>query len=258
VLTDNRASEVFSLEGQLAIVTGGGTGLGFAMASCLAASGARVVIVGRRLQILEEAASKLGPRVFAEQYDVRDLAAAGPFVASIEQRYGAPGILINNAGLHVKKAIEDHTLDDFCGVMATHVEGAFAMTLAVVPLMKRARHGCILFIASMTSIIGVPGVVAYSAAKSAYLGMMRSLASELGPSNIRVNAIAPGWIETPMLRQALDRDPERQQRILRRTPQARFGSPDDIGWTAVFLCSPAASFINGVILPIDGGASIGF
>lgn len=253
-----RAREVFSLAGELAIVTGGGTGLGFAMAFCLAASGARVVIAGRRITVLEDAAKKLGDQVFAEQYDVTDFAAAHDFIANIEKRYGKPSILINNAGNHVKKRVEDHTHEDFHGVLATHVEGAFALTRAAVPLMKRAGHGNILFIASMSSILGMPGIVAYSAAKSAYLGMVRSLAAELGASNIRVNAIAPGWIETPMLRQALDGDPERRQKILDRTPEQRFGSPEDIGWAAVFLCSPAASFINGVLLPVDGGASIGF
>jgi NAD(P)-dependent dehydrogenase (short-subunit alcohol dehydrogenase family) len=253
-----RASEVHSLEGQLAIVTGGGTGLGFAMASCLAASGARVVITARRIKVLEEAAQKLGAEVFPEQYDVTNLAAAPEFIARIEERYGEPSILINNAGIHVKKSIEEHTLEDFHRIMATHVEGAFALTRAVVPAMKRAQHGSIIFIASMSSMIGLPGVVAYSAAKSAYLGMVRSLAHELGPSNIRVNAIAPGWIKTPMLHQALEGDPKRRQKILDRTPQQRFGSPEDIGWAAVFLCSPAASFINGVVLPVDGGASIGF
>jgi NAD(P)-dependent dehydrogenase (short-subunit alcohol dehydrogenase family) len=88
--------------------------------------------------------------------------------------------------------------------------------------------------------------------------MVRSLASELGPDNIRVNAIAPGWIETPMLEAALAGDPERKRKILSRTPQQRFGNPEDIGWSAVFLSSQAASFINGAVLPVDGGASIGF
>jgi NAD(P)-dependent dehydrogenase (short-subunit alcohol dehydrogenase family) len=258
VAEKNRASEILSLAGQLAIVTGGGTGLGFAMASCLAAAGARVVITGRRVKVLEEAAQKLGSNVSPEEYDVTDLAAAPAFVKRIEEIYGPPSILINNAGIHVKKSIEDHTCEDFHRVLATHVEGAFALTRAVVPAMKRARHGSILFIASMSSMLGLPNVVAYSAAKSAYLGMVRSLASELGPSNIRVNAIAPGWIETPMLHQALDGDPKRRQKILDRTPQQRFGSPEDIGWAAVFLCSSAAEFINGVVLPVDGGASIGF
>ena len=132
------------------------------------------------------------------------------------------------------------------------------MTQAVVPYMKAAGGGSIIFIASMSSLIGLPLIVGYSAAKAAYLGMVRSLASELGPSNVRVNAIAPGWIETPMLEQALSGDPERKQKILSRTPQQRFGKPEDIGWCAAYLCSPAASFVNGVVLPVDGGASIGF
>jgi gluconate 5-dehydrogenase len=110
----------------------------------------------------------------------------------------------------------------------------------------------------MSSLIGMPNIVAYSAAKSAYVGMVRSLASELGPHNIRVNAIAPGWIETPMLQAALSGDPERRSKILSRTPQQRFGMPEDIGWAAVYLNSPAACFVNGIVLPVDGGASIAF
>lgn len=252
------ASEAFSLNGELALVTGGGTGLGFAMASCLSAAGARVVITGRRKEVLADAAKSLGPNVFPEQFDVTDLGGAQSFMAGIEERYGALDILVNNAGIHVKKSVEDHTIEDFHSVLATHVEGAFAITRAAVPAMKRAGRGSIIFIASMSSLLGLPYIVAYSAAKSAYVGMVRSLSAELGGSNIRVNAIAPGWIETPMLHRALDGDPKRQQKILDRTPQHRFGSPEDIGWAAVFLCSPAASFINGVVLPVDGGASIGF
>ncbi len=252
------AAKAFSLDGSLAIVTGGGTGLGYAMTSCLVASGARVVIIGRRADVLLKSAEELGPNVFAEQHDVTDFHGAAALLERIEKRHGAPSILINNAGTHVKKIIENHTVEDFHHVLATHVEGAFAITRATVPLMKQAGSGSILFTASMSSLIGMPNIVAYSAAKAAYLGMVRSLASELGPHNIRVNAIAPGWIETPMLATALADDEERQRKILARTPMQRFGSPVDIGWCAVYLCSPAASFINGVVLPVDGGASIGF
>jgi len=115
-----------------------------------------------------------------------------------------------------------------------------------------------LFTASMTAIIGMPLVIAYSAAKSAYVGMVRGLSAEVAPYNVRVNAIAPGWIESPMLRKALDGDEARSNKILSRTPMGRFGEPDDIGWAAVYLCSPAARFVTGVLLPIDGGASQGF
>jgi NAD(P)-dependent dehydrogenase (short-subunit alcohol dehydrogenase family) len=252
------AGGAFSLADKLAIVTGGGTGLGFAMAECLLSAGARVVITGRRVDVLEAAAAKLGSRCYAEAHDVADPADSEALVARVVQRHGAPSILINNAGTHVKRTIEDTTYEDFHQIMQTHVEGAFALTRAVVPHMKRSGHGSILFTASMSSLIGLPMIVAYSAAKAAYLGMVRSLASELGPDNIRVNAIAPGWIGTPMLDKALAGDPKRKEKILARTPQGRFGDPHEIGWAAVYLCSPAASFVTGVVLPVDGGASIGF
>ena len=124
--------------------------------------------------------------------------------------------------------------------------------------MVKAGHGSIVFMSSMTALIGMPQVIAYSAAKSAYLGMVRTLACELGPNAIRVNAIVPGWIDTPMLARAINNDEERKQRILTRTPLGRFGRPEDIGWAVAFLSSPAAQFITGAVLPIDGGASVGF
>ncbi len=254
----SRLADAFSLSGNLAIVTGGGTGLGFSMAACMAAAGARVVIIGRRLDVLRQAAERLGADAFAEQHDVTDDKGAGELMDRIATRHGLPTILVNNAGTHVKKPIESHTVTEFRGILETQVEGAFSMTRAAVPLMREARRGSVLFTASMSSLIGMPNIVAYSAAKSAYLGMVRSLASELGPHNIRVNAIAPGWIETPMLTKALANDPDRQQKILARTPQQRFGKPDDIGWASVYLSSPAAAFINGSVLVVDGGASIGF
>ncbi len=248
----------FSLDNQLAIVTGGGTGLGFAIASCLIAAGARVVITGRRLDVLQEAAAGLGQNAFAEPFDVTDSAGAQEFVEHIRAKHGAVRILVNNAGTHVKKTLEETTLEDFRGILKTHVDGAFSLTQAVVPGMKQNGGGSVLFTASMSALIGMPKIVAYSAAKAAYLGMVRSLASELGADNIRVNAIAPGWIQTPMLDAALNGDPERRQKILSRTPQHRFGRPEDIGWCAVYLCSPAAEFVNGAVVPVDGGASIGF
>jgi NAD(P)-dependent dehydrogenase (short-subunit alcohol dehydrogenase family) len=107
-------------------------------------------------------------------------------------------------------------------------------------------------------LFGIPLVVAYAAAKTAQLGMVRTLAAELSHSGVRINAIAPGWIETEMSRKAMEGDPARREKVLSRTPLRRFGTPDDIGWAAVYLCSPAAKFITGAVLPVDGGASIGF
>ena len=167
-------------------------------------------------------------------------------------------ILVNNAGIHIKKPAVETTPEEFQSVLTTHVCAAHALTRAVLPGMIARKHGSILLTASMTSLMGMPLVIAYSAAKSAYVGMTRALAAEVSPDGVRVNAIAPGWIESPMLRKALSGDEKRSNKILSRTPMARFGEPDDIGWAAVYLCSPAAKFVTGVVLPIDGGASIGF
>ena len=110
----------------------------------------------------------------------------------------------------------------------------------------------------MASLIGLPMVTAYSAAKAGHLGLVRSLATEVSPYGVRVNAIAPGWIESEMMRSAFNGDPTRATKVLGRTPMNRFGDPEDIGWAATYLCSPAAKFVTGVVLPVDGGASIGF
>ena len=138
------------------------------------------------------------------------------------------------------------------------MNAAFALTRTVLPGMYEAKQGTILYMGSMASLFGIPNVLAYSAAKSAYLGMIRALAVEAGHYQVRVNGIAPGWIETPMLAKALDGDPERKQKILGRTPMETFGKPEDVGWACAYLCSPAARFVTGVMLPVDGGGSIGF
>ncbi len=248
----------FRLENELALITGGGSGLGLAMARALAAAGSRVVLTGRREELLKKAAEEIGPRAQFMVHDVNRLSEAGRLVESAAERFGPVTILINNAGVHLKKAAIDTTEEEFMKVLTTHVLGAHALSRAVAPEMMRRGSGTILFIASMASLFGLPKVVAYSAAKSAYLGMVRALATELSPHGVRVNAIAPGFIETDMSRKALDGDPDRKQRVLNRTPMGRLGDPDDVGMAAVYLCSPAARFVTGVVLPVDGGASIGF
>jgi gluconate 5-dehydrogenase len=249
----------FRLDGEVAIITGGATGLGFGMARTFVASGAKVVLAGRREAELRQAAAQLGPAANYVRHDVTAFNLAGDLVAAATQAAKAPPtILVNNAGVHLKKNAVNTTPEEFAGVLNTHVLGAFALTRAVLPGMIERQHGNVLFIASMASLIGIPQVVAYSAAKSAYLGMVRSLAAEVSARNVRVNAIAPGWIESEMMRRALDGDPARRDKILGRTPLGRFGAAADVGWAAVYLCSPAARFLTGVVLPVDGGVSIGF
>lgn len=249
----------FGLEGETALITGGATGLGLAIAHSFIVSGAKVVLVGRRETELQKAVATLGANASSVAHDVTNHAAANQLVAAATKVAGSPPtILVNNAGIHLKKPAVDTTPEEFTTVLNTHVIGAHALTRAVLPGMLERKHGSVLFIASMASLFGIPLVVAYSAAKSAHLGMVRTLAAEVSQQGVRVNAIAPGWIETEMSRKAMDGDPVRKQKILSRTPLGKFGEPADIGWAAVYLCSPAAKFITGAVLPVDGGVSIGF
>jgi NAD(P)-dependent dehydrogenase (short-subunit alcohol dehydrogenase family) len=251
-------ASAFDLSGHVALITGGGSGLGLGMARCLVAAGARVVLVGRREAELMEARRTLGDRAFAVPADITEAGVAPRLVEQAESLAGPLTILVNNAGVHLKKPATQTSDADFAAVLQTHVFGAFSLAREAGIRMLDRKNGSILFTASMTSFIGMPMVVAYSAAKSAYVGMVRSLAAEFGPTGVRVNAIAPGWIASDMLDKALSGDPARKDRILARTPLGRFGEPDDIGWAAVYLCSPAGRFINGHILPVDGGAAMGF
>ncbi|MDR3435911.1 SDR family oxidoreductase [Telmatospirillum sp.] len=257
-MTDDCSSKVFRLDGEIALITGGGSGLGLAMAECMAKAGAKVVIVGRREALLKEACAKIGANAFYEVADITAFDKVEALVERISGRVGPISILVNNAGIHLKKFAVDTTVEAFGELMNTHVLAAHNLCRYVLPGMIKAKHGSILFTASMTSLIGMPQVIAYSAAKSAYVGMVRGLSAEVAEHGVRVNAIAPGWIESPMLRKALSGDENRTNKILSRTPMARFGEPADIGWAAVYLCSPAAKFVTGTLLPIDGGASQGF
>ncbi len=248
----------FSLQDEIAIITGGGTGIGLAIAQAMVEAGARVVIVGRRAPELEAAGRALGPRASFVVHDVNEHSAAPGLVERVTRDVGAPTCLVNNAGIHVKKPAVETTAEDFQKILNTHVIGAHALTRAVAPAMMARGRGSILFTASMASLFGIPMVVAYAAAKSGMLGMVRCYATEFSPHGVRVNAIAPGWIETEMSRRSLESDPNRKNKILSRTPLARLGKPEDVGWAAVYLTSPAARFVTGTVLPVDGGVSIGF
>src|SRR5689334_18558327 len=251
-------NDIFSLAGETALVTGGGTGLGLGIARCFVRAGARVVLVGRRADVLKKAALELGEAAAWEPHDILKLSEAEQLIDRISKRVGPVSVLVNNAGIHVKKSAIDLTPEEFHSVLQTHLVAAFAITRAALPAMIERRHGSILFNASMASLIGLPLVTAYSAAKAGYLGLVRSLATEVSPHNVRVNAVAPGWIESDMMRSAFNGDPSRAAKVLGRTPMNRFGEPEDIGWAATYLCSPAAKFVTGAVLSVDGGASSGF
>lgn len=252
------APHVFSLEGHTALITGGGSGIGLATAHALAACGAKVILGGRREKELNDAVAAIGPLASAQVMDVTDTAAMPALAATLREQHGPISILINNAGINMKKPFVDTAESELLGILQTNVIGAMALTRAIHPQLKESGSGSVVFISSMAALFGIPWVSAYSISKSALTGAVRTLSLEFGVDKIRVNAVAPGWIDTAMSRKAFESDPARKQKILSRTPLNCLGDTADIGWSVAYLCSPAAKFVTGTILPVDGGASIGF
>lgn len=249
---------LYSLQDKRALITGGGSGLGFSMARAFAEAGAKVVITGRREHVLQEAVEKLGDQADYMVNDVTRLNTLTELVDAIESGHGSIDILVNNSGINMKKPLSEVTDEEFQHIIQTNLSGAFALTREVSRRMIIRKKGVILMITSMAALYGIPDVNAYTASKTAILGLVRSLAVDLSPYGIRVNAIAPGFIDTPMLRKAFKADPEREKRVLQRTPMKQLGTPEDIAASALFLASDAARFITGVNLPVDGGNAIGF
>jgi len=173
-------------------------------------------------------------------------------------RYGRIDILVNNAGINMKKEFTEVTDEEFDRILLTNVKAVFSLSREVVKTMLPHGSGNIINISSMASQYGIPKVIAYTASKSAIEGMTKAMAVELSPKGILVNCIAPGFIATDMSAKALNSDAERKQKALGRTPLGRLGEPGDIGDAALFLASEQAKYLTGVVLPVDGGNSIGF
>ncbi len=249
---------MFDLSGKVVLITGGGTGLGLGIAECLVAAGAQVVITGRRVEPLAEACQRLGGRASYQVMDVTAKDQLPQVVAQITDRVGPIDVLVNNAGINKKISSLEMSDQDFASIVDTNLNSVFALTREVAKQMLPRGQGSIIMISSMAALYGLANVAAYGASKAAIAGMTRILASEYSPQGVRVNSIAPGFIDTPMLRKAIEGDEARRQKILGRTPMNRFGSAEDIGWAAVFLASDQAKFITGTLLPVDGGNSIGF
>ncbi len=243
---------------KVAIVTGGGSGIGLAIAKKFTENGIRTIIVGRDESKLQSAAKQLGLNCATRVFDLSKLSSIPSLVESIVQEFGRIDILVNNAGVNMKKEFTEVTDEEFQKILTTNLASVFSLSREVVKQMKRLGSGSIINISSMAAQYGLPKVIAYSASKSAIDGMTRAMATELSPMGIRVNAIAPGFIKTAMTEVALDSDPERKSKAIDRTPMGFMGDPADIGEAALFLASNAAKYITGVILPVDGGNSIGF
>lgn len=246
------------MKDKIAIVTGGGSGLGFAIAQKFIENGITTIIAGRDKEKLDAAKEKLGRLCHAKSCDVSDLPSIPKFVDDVIKEFGQIDILVNNAGINQKKEFTEVTDEEFQKVITTNLTAVFAMSREVVKHMLEKNSGCIINISSMAAQYGLPKVIAYSASKTAIDGMTRAMAVELSPKGIRVNTIAPGFIYSDMTAKALDADPERKAKVFGRTPMGIMGQPEDIGNAALYLASDAAKFVTGVVLPVDGGNSIGF
>jgi len=250
---------LFDLTGRVAIVTGGNRGIGHAMALGLAGAGASVAVLARNAEQNQRVLAELkaiGKPALVLPLDVTDRAELAPSVAHVERTLGGVDILINNAGIvALTGGVLNETADIWDKTIETHLNAAFLLSQIVAKSMvMRNSGGKIINLASMYSIFGSGLVPSYSAAKGAIVQLTKSLAIELAPHNIQVNAIAPGWIETDMT--AAVRSSPMNDEVIARTPAKRWGKADEIVGATVFLASRAADFVTGVTLPVDGGYSV--
>lgn len=243
------------LEGRLAVITGAGSGIGAAAARALAGAGARVVLAdldGAACEAGAEALRREGATAWGCALDVTDAAAVHELAERLGSELGDAAILVNNAGVLVRRGIDDPEAEAIVRrVMDVNLHGAFAMVRAFLPALRRTQ-GCVVNVASGAAFTAQAGCAGYSASKAALHMLTQTLAVDLGADGVRVNAVAPGVIETPMTA-ATRADPARLAGFLKRTPAGRLGQADEVAAAILFLASPLASYVNGATLPVDGG-----
>ena len=252
-------TELFDLGGKVAIVTGGNGGIGLGMARGLAEAGADIAIVGRNEAKSAAAVAELKPagaKAISITADVTDKAAVTAMVERVRREIGRIDILVNNAGINIRKSPHALDLEEWDSVIRTNLTSAFLCSQAVYPVMKEAGGGKIINIGSMMSIFGASFAPAYAASKGGIVQFTRSCAVAWAADNIQANAVLPGWIDTDLTRRARQEIDGLHEKVLARTPAARWGAIADFAGIAVFLSSPASDFVTGTAIPVDGGFSI--
>jgi len=249
----------WDLQGKVAIVTGGNGGIGLGMAQGLSAAGATVVIAARNADKSAAAVASIiasGGKASAIVVDVTDEADCQAMVAATLKTHGRLDILINNAGINIRKRPEEYTLAEWQQILQTNLTSAFICSQAAYPEMKRASQGKIINIGSMMSIFGTAFTTPYAASKGGIVQMTRALACAWAADNIQVNAVLPGWVDTELTQTARKDIAGLHERVLARTPAGRWGEAHDFAGIAVFLASAASDFITGTAIPVDGGYSV--
>jgi 2-deoxy-D-gluconate 3-dehydrogenase len=252
-------TRLFDLGGKVAIVTGGNGGIGLGMARGLAEAGADIVIVGRNEAKSNAAVDDIklrGAKAISVVADVTDKAAVDAMVELVARELGRIDILVNNAGINIRKPPQALSLEEWDRVISTNLTSAFLCSQAVYPTMKAAGGGKIINIGSMMSIFGASFAPAYAASKGGIVQFTRSCACAWAADNIQANAVLPGWIDTDLTRRARQEIDGLHDRVLARTPAARWGVSGDFAGIAVFLSSNASDFVTGTAIPVDGGFSV--
>jgi len=250
---------MFDLKGRVAFVTGGNGGIGLGMAKGLAAAGAAVVIAARNEAKAQSALAELkalGAEAIFAGLDVLQEASCKQAIDGAAAQFGRLDILINNAGTNIRKAPQDLSAQDWHHVIDSNLTSAFLCAHAAYPHLKRAGGGKIINVGSMMSIFGAGFATPYAASKGGIVQMGRAMAVAWAKDNIQVNCILPGWIDSDLTRAARREIDGLHERVLARTPAARWGKPEDLAGLAVFLASPAADFVTGTAIPVDGGYSV--